>query len=272
LVGSDTLSRRLRKLRQDDEVKAVVFRINSPGGSAYAAEVIQRELVLLEQEKPLIISQGAYAASGGYWLSAPGDYIFSEPTTLTGSIGVYIMIPNFAGAAEWLGLTFDTVKTGDLATITTPSRSKTEAEMAIFQSYAEQIYEAFIDRVATGREMQPELVNTVAQGRVWLGKDAVKLGLVDELGGIRDAIDMAIRESGVGADYTIREYPAKKDFGEVLSEGLGAETQFLKKLKFEAETEGLDWLVDPANAELEKLKWFQDPRGVYALMPFELKL
>ena len=271
-IGSDTLSRRLRELRKDDAVEAVVFRVNSPGGSAYAAEVIQRELRLIAEEKPLIVSQGAYAASGGYWLSAPGHHIFAEPTTLTGSIGVYIMVPNFAGAADWMGLSFDTVQTGELATLMTPTRSKTEEEMAIFQSYAERIYDAFLDRVAEGRGMEREAVEAVAQGRVWLGADAVENGLVDSIGGLQDAIAMAVREADVGADYTIREYPSKKTLNEALSEGFGEDVRLPERLKKEVAADGLEWLAEPAYRELQKLRRFRDPMGTYMLLPYELKL
>lgn len=271
-IGSETLSQQLREIRKNDEVKAVVFRINSPGGSAYASEVIQRELDLIQQSKPLIISQGAYAASGGYWLSAPGHHIFAEPTTLTGSIGVYVMIPHFAGAADWLGLTFDSVTTGDLTTLMTPSRPKTEGEMQVFQGYADRIYESFLARVAEGRDMTPEAVNAVAQGRIWLGSDALEIGLVDEIGGLRDAIARAIAEADVGADYKIVEYPKKKSFEEALTEGFSGGSTLLQAVRKNASGAEIEALVQPARRELEKLGWFQDPRGVYALMPYDLRL
>lgn len=271
-IGAESLSKQLREIRQDEDVKAVVFRVNSPGGSAYAAEVIQRELDLIQQKMPLIISQGAYAASGGYWLSAPGDHIFAEPTTLTGSIGVYIMVPHFSGAADWLGLTFDSVTTGDLTTLTTPSRPKTQEEMEIFQGYADRIYEAFLDRVAEGREMNPEAVDAIAQGRVWLGNDALEIGLVDEIGGLQDAIALAVAKAEVGADYKIMEYPRKKSFEEALAEEFSGGSALLDAVRSKLSPSEMEQLLQPAHRELQKLQWLQDPHGVYALMPYDLRL
>lgn len=271
MIGGDGLARTLRQLRQDDDVKAVVLRINSPGGSAYAAELIHREMQRTRAVKPLIVSQGGYAASGGYWISAHSDYIFTEPTTLTGSIGVILMLPHFQGAAEWLGLTFDEVSTGPLATLGTPTRPKTDEEMEIFQGFADHIYDAFLELVVNGRDIDIEKVEELSKGRVWLGRQAVEFNLADEVGGLRDAIRFAVDRANVGADYRIVEYPTKKTFEEALMERFAGDSTLIDRWSNGNADSALDRLMVPARRELEKLRTLRDPNGVYALMPFDIR-
>ncbi|WP_234992818.1 signal peptide peptidase SppA [Picosynechococcus sp. OG1] len=185
-IGGDSLSRQLRELRQDPEVKVVVLRINSPGGSAIASEIILRELKLIrEADKPVIVSMGDLAASGGYWIATESDRIFAQPNTITGSIGVFGILPNIQTIGNNNGLTWDSVQTGELANLGTASRPKTEAEMAIFQNFVNDIYGKFLDRVSAARGLTEAEVRQIAQGRVWSGEDAQAIRLVDELGGYR---------------------------------------------------------------------------------------
>jgi protease-4 len=181
-VGGDKFSRELRRLRQDSGVKAIVLRVNSPGGSAGASEAIQREIRLARAAKPVVVSMGTYAASGGYWISAYGDRIFAEPSTITGSIGVFGLWFDVQKLANGLGFTFDSVKTGRFADTLTIARPKTEQELAIFQRMVDWIYEQFVAKVADARKLDRQVVEEIGQGRVWSGSEAVKLGLVDEEG------------------------------------------------------------------------------------------
>jgi protease-4 len=198
-VGGVKFARELRRLRQDDDVKAIVLRVNSPGGSASASEHIQREIRLAKKVKPVIVSMGAYAASGGYWISTYSDRIFAEPTTITGSIGVFGLIMNVQKLANDLGLTFDRVKTGKFADAMTIARPKTDEEIALIQRSVDWIYGEFTAKVAESRGLDLARVQEIAQGRVWSGVEAKKLGLVDEIGGLDAAIHFAAREQGWGS-------------------------------------------------------------------------
>lgn len=211
-IGSEKISRELRKLRNDNKVKAVVFRINSPGGSALASDVIWREVELLRQEKPIMVSMGDVAASGGYYIAAAADSIFAQPTTLTGSIGVFGTIPNLNKLwKDKLGITFDGVKTGKFADFMsgTYNRPMTAEEEQIMQLEVNRIYNTFIQRVADGRTLELSQVDSVGQGRVWTGAQALELGLVDKLGDIEDAVLAAAQKAGL-EDYSIVKYPAIK--------------------------------------------------------------
>lgn len=205
-IGGNSLSRQLRRLRMDPAVKAVVLRVNSPGGSAVASDLIQREIILIQKEKPVVVSMGYVAASGGYWISAYSNRIFAEPNTITGSIGVFGLLPNVKRLANSVGITWDSVQTSKLGAMQTLSRPKTEAELARIQTSVDMIYSEFIRKVSEGRRLKPEFVNEIAQGRIWSGKEAIKLGLVDELGGLGQAIDHAVLISKLGDDYQI-DYP-----------------------------------------------------------------
>jgi protease-4 len=184
-VGGDRIAKEMRKIREDDDVKAVVLRVNSPGGSATAAEVIGREVMLTGKKKPVIVSMGNLAASGGYWISMGSNRIFAEPNTITGSIGVFGMLFNAEKLAANNGLTWDVVKTARFADINTVSRPKNPQELANIQRIVDRIYDRFITKVADSRKLPKNKVQEIAQGRVWSGTAAKQLGLVDEIGGLK---------------------------------------------------------------------------------------
>lgn len=211
IVGSKVI-KDLSRLRNDDNVKAVVLRVNSPGGSAFASEQIWNEVVKLKAEKPVIVSMGDYAASGGYYISCAADSIFAEATTLTGSIGIFGMLPNLEGLlTDKLGLDFDIVKTNKFSDIGTPTRPMTEAEKQLLQRTINRGYDLFVKRCAEGRMMSDEEIRKIAEGRVWTGAMAQELGLVDKLGGINEAIAAAATKAGIEA-YTILSYPEQPNF------------------------------------------------------------
>lgn len=205
-VASDKITRLFRKARNDKDIKTIVFRVNSPGGSALASEEIWREVQLANQEKKVIVSMGDLAASGGYYISSPATKVFAQKTTITGSIGVFGVIPYTGKMLEHkLGLSFDRVSTNKHAVMST-NKKLTPAELAIIQDEVDTTYYQFLRRVAEGRGMSIEQVNTIARGRVWTGSDALRVGLVDTLGGLNDAIAYAIKEAGI-VDPVIRYYP-----------------------------------------------------------------
>lgn len=265
-VGGDRFARELRQLRQDDDVKAVVLRVNSPGGSANASEVIQRELRLLQAEKPLVVSMGTVAASGGYWISVYSDKIYAEPTTITGSIGVIGMLFNVKELSQKVGVSFDVVKTGKFADTETISRPKTEEELRAIQSMVDWLYDSFIERVAEGRKLDPAAVREIAQGRVWSGTDAKRLGLIDDFGGIEDAIAFAAQKAKLGRDFRLQEYPGKRELGEVLRELFEDSGDFVSK-------GGLPGRISQqVRHEVRVLEQFNDPRNVYLRLPVEMTI
>ena len=209
IVGTKVI-RDLRKLKENDDVKVVVLRVNSPGGSAFASEQICHAVKELKTKKPVIVSMGDYAASGGYYMSCMADTIVAEPTTLTGSIGVFGMIPNLKGLSEKVGLTFDVVKTNKFADLGVIMRPFNQDEKALIQMSVAQSYDTFISRCAEGRHMTKEAIEKVGKGRVWTGEMAKELGLVDVLGGIDTALEIAVRKAGIEG-YTVVSYPAKQD-------------------------------------------------------------
>lgn len=211
MIGSDRISRELRKVRRDDKVKAVVFRINSPGGSALASDVIWREVDLLRKEKPVIVSMGDVAASGGYYIAAAADSIFAQPNTITGSIGVFGIIPNMKELLNnKLGITYDQVKTGEYADfLINVDRPLTAEERNIIQRSVNRTYDTFLQRVADGRKLSKAQVDSIGQGRVWTGEQAVANGLVDRLGSIDDAIAAAAKKAGL-ENYRLMSYPTIK--------------------------------------------------------------
>lgn len=211
-IGGDKISRELRKLREDDKVKAIVLRVNSGGGSALASDIIWREVELTKKVKPITVSMGDYAASGGYYIAAAADSIFAEKTTLTGSIGVFGLIPNFKSLMNnKLGIKFEDVKTSKYASLmTTPDKPLTEEEKVIIQGDVNAVYHTFMDRVAKGRNITIAQVDSVGQGRVWTGEQALQIGLVDKIGNLDDAIKSAAAKGKLTSYYT-KEYPAKED-------------------------------------------------------------
>lgn len=210
IVGTKVI-RDLRKLKDNDDVKAVVLRVNSPGGSAFASEQIWHAVKELKTKKPVIVSMGDYAASGGYYISCVADTIVAEPTTLTGSIGIFGMIPNAKELSEKIGLTYDVVKTNKFADFGNIMRPFNEDEKTLMQMMITQGYDTFVSRCAEGRNITKEAIEKVAEGRVRTGEAAKKLGLVDELGGIDTALEIAVKKAGIEG-YTVVSYPAKQDF------------------------------------------------------------
>ena len=261
-IYSENLAKTIRKVREDRNVKAVVLRVNSPGGSALASAIIGRELDLTKEEKPLIVSMGNYAASGGYWISAKGDYIFADPTTLTGSIGVFGTFPNMQGLLNHkLGLTFDVVKTNENADFGNFTQPLTPFQYARLQENVVKTYDEFTLRVAEGRGLRQSYVDSIGQGRVWAGADAIELGLVDQLGDLEDAIAYAVEQANLGNDYKVSEWPEQKDFFLRVMESMNKtdEIQVAMKRKlgvYYNYIEGLDNL--------------QKNTGIQARMPFDL--
>ena len=218
----------IEKLRKDEDIKAVVFRINSGGGSAYASEQIWKAITDLKKEKPVVVSMGDVAASGGYYIACNADRIVAQPTTLTGSIGIFGMIPNMEGTAEKVGISTDVVKTnefGDFGNITRPFNDQ---EKQLMQNMIERGYDLFLTRCAEGRNMPKDSLALYAEGRVWTGNQAKEIGLVDELGGIERAIEIAAEMANLGKSYVVFEYPKMRTMIEELldrsTEDLAART------------------------------------------------
>ena len=214
-INSEKVIKDLRKLKDDENVKAVVLRVNSPGGSAYGSEQIWYAINQLKKEKPVIVSMGDYAASGGYYIACNADTIVAEPTTLTGSIGIFGMMPNAKGLTEKLGVNFDVVKTNPYADFGNLTRPMNDGEKGLMQMYVNKGYELFLTRCSDGRGISMEELDKIAQGGVWTGSTAKELGLVDELGGLDKALEIAIAKAGVDA-YTVMNYPKKEGFLESL--------------------------------------------------------
>ena len=259
-IGSITLSEALRQAREDKKVKAIVMRVNSPGGSAVASEVIRREVELAAKEKPLIVSMGNYAASGGYWISSSSDYIFADPTTLTGSIGVFGTVPNLKGFFnDKLGLTFDEVKTNENSDFGSIAKPLSPYQMKMMQKHVTDTYDDFITLVSTERELRKTFVDSIAQGRVWSGDDAIELGLVDELGGIEKAVAYAAKKANIES-YSIKEYPKQEDIFESL---LKTETQ-------EYYTKSIKESFGNTYQYLKAIEMINRIEGTQALMPITI--
>ena len=257
-IGGTSLSKTIRDARKDKNVKAIVMRVNSPGGSALASEVIRREVELAAKEKPFIVSMGNYAASGGYWISSSSDYIFADPTTLTGSIGVFGTFPNLKGFMnDKLGLTFDEVKTNENSDFGTLTKPMTSYQLNMMQKHVTDTYDDFITLVSNTRNLRKTFVDSIAQGRVWSGCDALEIGLVDELGGIEDAIAYAATKAGLES-YSIKEFPKQEDIFESLLK--------TDKQEYYAKTILKNKLGDKAKY-FEALERLNETEGVQALMP-----
>ncbi|WP_071189024.1 signal peptide peptidase SppA [Trichormus sp. NMC-1] len=273
-VGGDRFAKIFNKIRQDQDVKSVVLRINSPGGSASASEVIQREIKLTRQVKPVVVSMGDVAASGGYWIASDSNRIFAEPNTITGSIGVFGVLFNGQKLGNNNGITWDTVKTAQYADNQTVSRPKSPQELALYQRSVNRIYNMFLSKVAQGRKLPQQKVAEIAQGRVWSGAAAKQIGLVDEIGGLNVAIAYAAKAAKLGNNWELQEYPQVTSF----------EERFFGRKLQEAQAElGIDKTqikpVNPLLAEFEKLQQeisilnkMNDPQGIYARLPFNLKI
>ena len=209
-IISNEVIKDLRKLKEDKDVKAVVLRVNSPGGSAFGSEQIWEAVCQLKKEKPVIVSMGDYAASGGYYISCAADTIVAEPTTLTGSIGIFGLIPNAKGLTDKLGLSFDVVKTHKFADFGNIMRGMNTDEQTLLQMYINQGYDLFVSRCAEGRKLSKNEIEKIAEGRVWTGEAAKKIGLVDILGGIDKALEIAVKKAKVEG-YTVVGYPDRKN-------------------------------------------------------------
>lgn len=218
-IGSDAYRSLIRKLRLDNSIKAIVLRVNSPGGSALASDVIWREISLTRQSKPVVVSMGDVAASGGYYISCNADTVFANENTITGSIGVFSIVPNLEKFFQnKLGVGFDRVKTAPFADMGSIDRALSEPEKNFFQAGVDSIYYTFKSRVADGRKMTVASVDSIAQGRVWTGKRALGVGLTDKIGTLQDAVQCAAKMSKL-TSYSVREYPEKKTLLEELTEG-----------------------------------------------------
>ena len=261
-IGSEGLSRTIRKARRDSSIKAIVFRINSPGGSALASEVIWREVDLAAKVKPVIVSMGDVAASGGYYIAAPATTIMANPTTITGSIGVFGLFFNLQKALDnKLGITVDVVKTNDHADFFSVFRPMTAEEKAVGQMFIEQTYQTFIGHVSAGRGIPVEQVDAIGQGRVWSGVNAKDIKLVDEFGGLTDAIKLAAEKAGL-ENYRLVELPKQKKLFEQLMEDMSAEAKAWM-LKDEL---GLSFKA------YNRIKSMLNNQGVQARMPYDIEV
>ncbi|PSB54092.1 signal peptide peptidase SppA [Chamaesiphon polymorphus] len=267
-IGGNSLARQLRELRADKDVKAVVLRVNSPGGSALASDIIQREVRLLQKAKPVVVSMGDVAASGGYWISTYSNKIFAESNTITGSIGVIGTSFNYQKLANNNGITWDVVKTSKLADSMTISRPSTPQELAISQQRVNDIYDEFLNKVAESRKLPKQKVAEIAQGRIWSGIDAKKIGLVDNIGGLNDAIAYAAETAKLGKDWELEEYPEVEGWDEKLIKQLGGG----KEARILQAQDPLTTELLKVKNELSILNSFNDPNHVYVRLPFNFNL
>lgn len=258
-IDSEKISKELLKLADDDKIKAVVLRVNSPGGSAFGSEQIWHSVGVVKAKKPLVVSMGDYAASGGYYISCQADRIFAQPTTLTGSIGIFGIFPNTKGLVDKIGLKFDNVKTNKFSNFGDMYRPMTDEEKAILQKYIEQGYNLFTKRCAEGRGLSQDSIKAIAEGRIYSGIDALSLGLVDELGGLNEAIAFAAQKANLDS-YSIKQYPATKTMMEQLTEAFSGSVQerFIK-------------LQLGENYQIfEAIKKAQQTSYIQALMPYTI--
>jgi len=266
VIGEDALRKAFKDALEDEDVKSIVLRVDSPGGSALTSELIWREIELAKKKKPVVVSMGNYAASGGYYISCNASRIFAEPTTITGSIGVFGVLPNFTKLSNNIGIHTEEVSTHSNAggySVFTPLKDNTRE---IIQQGVEQVYSTFVNRVAAGRKMTPAAVDSIAQGRVWTGTDALKNGLVDELGGLDDAIKYAAK-LGKTTSYSTKNYPEyERNFEKYLSTLTGLPFAKTKEefIKEEVGTENYE--------VIERLRRVTKQRGVQAMMPFEINI
>lgn len=261
-IGSERISRVIRKARLDSSIKAIVLRVNSPGGSALASDVIWREIILTKKVKPVIASFGDVAASGGYYIGCAADSIFVQPNTITGSIGVFGVIPNLKKFYnEKLGITFDGVKTGKYADIMSTDRPMTAGERLIVQTDVNRVYDAFTSRVANGRKKPKAYIDSVAGGRVWVGTDAIRIGLADRTGSFNDAIVSAAKKAKV-KDYSVIEYPEMLDPLKSLMEN----TTDKVKTYYAKQELGANYPI------YEQMKAVISRSGIQARMPFDFKV
>ncbi|MFO0409036.1 MAG: signal peptide peptidase SppA [Dolichospermum sp.] len=273
-IGGDRFAKIFSKIRENSQIKAVVLRINSPGGSATAAEIMQREIKLTRQLKPVIVSMGDVAASGGYWIASDSNRIFAEPNTITGSIGVFGVLFNGQKLGNNNGITWDTVKTSEYADQQTISRPKSAQELEVYQRSVDRIYNLFLQKVSQGRKLSTAKVAEIAQGRVWSGTAAKEIGLVDEIGGLNVAIEYAAKQAKLGNNWELQEYPQvgswpERFFGKKLDETkakLGIEKTEIKS------NNPLINELGKFQQEIKILQTMNDPQGIYTRLPVILKI
>ena len=251
----------IEKLKDNDKVKAVVFRVNSPGGSAYASEQIWKAISDLKEKKPVVVSMGDYAASGGYYISCNASKIIAQPNTLTGSIGIFGMFPNVEGLTKKIGLTFDGVKTNNYADFGDIMRPMREDEKAVLQNYIERGYDLFLTRCSDGRGIAKDSLDMIAQGRVWTGNQALKIGLVDALGNMDTAIKEAAKLANL-EDYALRSFPKKIDFFESL----------LSNQKEELTTQAMKEYLGTDYNLFKTIKEIKEQDFIQARMPYDIDI
>jgi protease IV len=265
-IGGESTAELLRQARNDKSVKAVVLRVDSPGGSMFASELILREVQALRKAgKPVVVSMSTYAASGGYYISAAANQIFASPTTLTGSIGVFSVVPTFEHTLEKIGVKVDGLGTTQRAGELRLDRALDAASRQILQTSVDHAYGEFLQRVGEGRKKSVEEIDKIAQGRVWAGVDAQRIGLVDHLGGLKDASEAAAKLAELGSDYEIDYIEPELSLREQLLLQLRSESRVLGRLAGlapapSAVTRALDPLLEQAAA----IAQLDDPRGLYA--------
>lgn len=262
-IGEGSMRRSLKEAREDEKVKAIVLRINSPGGSALTSELIWREIELTKKVKPIVVSMGNYAASGGYYIACNANTIFAEENTITGSIGVFGMLPNVTKAASNLGINTEVVKTHENANGFSPFVPLDEKTRAFTQESVELIYNTFVSRVANGRKMTTVQVDSIGQGRVWSGNDALKIGLVDKIGGMDDAIAEAVKLAKI-KEYRTVDYPEfQKSFSDVLEKfGLTETKEAILKDELGSE----NYII------FQKIKRLSQFKGIQTRMPYDIKI
>jgi len=261
-IDSKEVSKGIREARTDTAVKAIVIRVNSPGGSAYGSEVIWREVVLAQKVKPVIVSMGDYAASGGYYIACGADAILANPTTITGSIGVFGTIPNLSGLlSDKIGITFDNVSTNEHSDMPSITRKMTPFEVSLMQNYVESTYETFITHVAVGRKKPATLIDSIGQGRVWSGENGKRNGLVDEFGGLKEALKLAASKAGI-EHYWIKELPKQKDTFEEL----------MKSFSTKMQNSFLQSKLGDSYYLWENFSRESRANGIYARMPYNLEI
>jgi protease-4 len=257
------MRRSLQEARKDKNVKAIVLRINSPGGNALTSELIWREIEMTKKVKPVVVSMGDYAASGGYYIACNANKIFAEANTITGSIGVFGVLPNFSEAAKKIGISTELVKTNTNASDYSPFKPLDENYRGFAQESVERIYSIFLQRVAEGRKLTTAQVDAIGQGRVWSGQDALKIGLVDKIGGMDDSLKEAAK-LGKTTKYRTKNYPEiDKEFGDILSQfGLAKSKESIIKESIGAENYEV----------LKHVKQMTSQKGIQARMAYELKI
>jgi len=264
VIGEKSINKALKEARDNANIKAVVIRVNSPGGSALVSEIIWREIELTKKVKPVIVSMGDVAASGGYYIASNADYIFAEPTTITGSIGVFGTLPNVRNLAKRVGVNAEQVQTHPHAVTYSVFEPLSDMTQQTLTESIEHIYDVFLQRVATGRKMSKEEVNEIAQGRIWTGVMAKENGLVDELGGLNDAINYAAKQVEI-SDYRVTLYPEyEMEFKDLLRKMLGFSVK-------QAQQNTIIEQIGKENYEiLKQINYLQQSSGVQALLPYQM--